>query len=111
MRKINHYTNAKLMLALIDGTMTCEELAEHIGLHYVTVLQYTRELHRVKAAHIATWEPDSRGRHVKKVFKLGPGKDAKRPGTTPSERTARYRRKQAHQQLIGLTAGPYTVSA
>ena len=110
-RKISHYTNARLIAALVDGTMTCEELAEHVGLHYVTVLQYTRELHRAKAVHIVTWEPDSRGRHVKKVFKLGPGRDAVRSKLTAAQRTARHRNKQAFKELIGKTAGPYMVSA
>ncbi len=54
--KINAFTQAKLIEAMLDGVYNCQELAEITGLHYVTVLHYTRELHRAKAAHICQWD-------------------------------------------------------
>lgn len=100
--KINAFTQARLIKLLLDGSHNCMELAEETGLHYVTVLQYTRELHRVGAAHICMWEKDTRGRDLVKIYKLGKGRDAKREKMTPVERTARYRAKQKNLQLINV---------
>ena len=91
--KINAISQAQLIKAMLDGTMTCQELAEHTGLHYVTVLQYTRELHAAGAAHICCWEKDCYGRDSLKVYKIGEGKDAKRQKMSMAERQARYRSK------------------
>jgi predicted ArsR family transcriptional regulator len=87
--KINAITQAQLIKAMLDGTLTCQELAEETGLHYVTVLQYTRELHAAGAAHICLWEKDTLGRDSVKVYKIGEGKDAKRQKMTGAERQAR----------------------
>lgn len=104
--KINALTQAHLIKLLLEGAFTCQELADKTGLHYVTVLQYTRELHRIGAAHISEWEKDQRGRDMLKIYKLGPGKDAKRRRMTANERTARHRAKarQLKSQLTILGA-------
>ena len=86
--KINAFTQAKLIEAMLDGVYNCQELAEITGLHYVTVLHYTRELHRAKAAHICQWDKDSRGRDVVKIYRIGRGKDAKREKLTAVQRQA-----------------------
>lgn len=98
--KINRFTQALLIKLLLEGVYTCEQLAEETGLHYVTVLDYTRELHRVGAAHISSWEKDARGRDVVKVYRLGAGKDAKREKLTPAQRQARYRAKVRQLDMI-----------
>lgn len=103
--KINAITQAKLIAAMLDGIYTCEDLAELTGLHYVTVLQYTRELHREGAAHINSWEKDSRGRDSIKVYKIGRAKDAKRAKLTAAQRQARHRAKVKNLEMIALTAG------
>lgn len=99
MCKMNAIAQALLIKLMWEGIYTCEQLAEETGLHYVTVLEYTRALHRFGAAHIASWEKDGRGRDLIKVYKLGPGKDAKRQRMTPAERSARHRSKQRHLEL------------
>ena len=104
-KKINAFTQALLIKYLLEGAYTCQQLAEETGLHYVTVLDYTRELHRVGAAHIASWEKDARGRDVIKVYKLGAGRDAKRQRMTASERQSRVREKQKAAQLAQVMAG------
>jgi hypothetical protein len=71
----------------------------------VTVYQYTRELRRFGAAHITRYEPDARGRHIVKIYKLGKGKDASRVSMTPSERTARYRNKLRAIKEANIFAG------
>lgn len=104
-RKINAITQAQLIKLLLEGIYTCQQLADETGLHYVTVLQYTRELHRFGAAHIAHWEKDSRGRDVLKVYKLGNGKDAKRQKLSGAERQARTRQKRKAVELAQVLGG------
>ena len=105
--KINAITQAQLIKLLLEGIYSCRELAEHSGLHYVTVLQYTRELHRVGAAHISSWEKDDRGRDAIKVYKLGAGKDAKRQRMTQAERQQKRRAKKRMAEVIHMTAGTF----
>ena len=92
--KINAVLYARMCSLMTTGDMTCQELAEETGLHLVTVYQYTRELHRFGAAHICRYEPDARGRHIIKIYKLGVGKDAKRVRMTGAQRQARSRAKR-----------------
>jgi hypothetical protein len=103
--KINAITQAKLIEAMLDGVYNCQELADITGLHYVTVLQYTRELHRAKAAHICQWDKDTRGRDVIKIYKIGRGKDAKREKLTQVQRQARHREKTRAMELVKRMAG------
>lgn len=100
--KINAITQAHLIKLLLDGTYTCAELAHETGLHYVTVLQYTRELHRAGAAHIAGWEKDSRGRDLAKIYKIGAGTDKRRQKKTQAERQVAYRAKKKQVKLLEL---------
>lgn len=82
---------------MCEGVYSCAEIAEMTGLHYVTVLQYTREIHKAGAAHIASWETDSRGRDCVRIYKLGEGADAKRKtprGKAKVNATARAKRSQ-----------------
>ena len=103
--KINALTQAKLIEAMLDGVYNCQELSEITGLHYVTVLQYTRELHRAKAAHICQWDKDSKGRDVIKIYRIGRGKDAKREKLTAVQRQARHRAKQKAQKVANIMMG------
>ena len=100
--KINAILQAQLIKLLLEGTYTCKELAEMTGLHYTTVLQYTRELHRAGAAHISGWEKDPRGRDLAKIYKLGEGKDKPRQKKTPIERQAAYRAKKKQIKIMEL---------
>lgn len=109
--KMNAVTQAILIKLLLDGTRTCQQLADETGLHYVTVLQYTRELHRFKAAHITTWEKDSRGRDALKVYKLGFGRDAKRTKLTAAERQRTYKARKRAIQTLHAFAGQSSLDA
>lgn len=104
--KVNAIAYAKMCAAMIPGDLTCQELADETGLHIVTVYQYTRELHASGAIHIVRYEADARGRHLVKIYKLGPGKDAKRVRLTQAERQARMRakRKALNDPLLKLAA-------
>lgn len=97
------------MRMLIDGDYTCQELAEETGLHYLTVLQYCRELYKAGAAYIARWDQDKRGRHCVKVYKIGIGRNATKKRLTASERQKRYREKQKAHQITLATKGLATI--
>ena len=101
-RKINAFTQARLIRLLIDGDLNCRELAEETGLHYVTVQEYTRELHHAGAVHICRWEKDSRDRDAIKIYKLGVGKDIKRDKLTSAQRQERVRKRRKMAELLGL---------
>lgn len=107
--KINTITQAQLIKLLLEGVYSCRELAEHTGLHYVTVLQYTRELHRAGAAHICQYETDHLGRELARVYKLGEGKDVKRKRKTAAElqRTCRARKRAANDDLVRAGLATY----
>lgn len=105
--KVNALSFAQLVKYMNEGTYTCMELAELTGLHYVTVLQYTREMYRAKAAHIAMWEKDSWGRDALKVYKIGRGRDAKREVMTRAEIAARYRAKKKGRDFINILRGEH----
>lgn len=97
--KVNAWAYSQLVKHMLEGTYNCRELAELTGLHYVTVLTYTREMHKSGACHICMWEQDSRGRDMVKVYKIGAGRDAKRFKLTPAERQARVRAKKRELSL------------
>lgn len=105
MIKVNAMSQAQLIKLLLDGTHTCYELAEATGLHYVTVLHYCRELHKVGAAHIHMWEKCPRGRDLLKVYKLGPGKDAKRRTMSAADRQRRYRERLKQARMNQVLTG------
>ena len=103
--KVNAISFAKLVAAMLDGTMTKRELAEVTGLHYLTVCQYTRELHLQGAAHIVMWEKDARGRDAMPVFQIGAGKDKPRHKETPASRAKKYREKKGAIEMIQRMVG------
>ena len=98
--KINAICQAQLIKLLLDGVYTCQELAEQTGLHYVTVLQYTRELHAAGAAYICAWEKDTRGRDAIKIYKIGEHRDAQRKRLTAAQRQAKSRAKRFNIDMM-----------
>lgn len=98
--KINALSQAQLIKAMLDGLLNCQELADETGLHYVTVLQYTRELHAAGAAHITHWEKDSRGRDSIKVYKIGEARDAQRKRMTAAQRQSKSRTKKFNIDMM-----------
>ena len=105
-RKINAFTQARLISLMIDGVYTAQELAEHTGLHYVTVCIYIREMYLVKACYIAAWDNDSMGRATVKVFAIGRKDDVPRPASLPrQEISRRYRAKLRRLREIHRMVG------
>lgn len=111
--KINAIMQAQIIKLMLDGDHSCAELAEMTGAHYVTVLQYTRELHRAGAAHICRYEPDRLGRHNVKIYKIGAGKDVKAQKATPRERQAARRQRvdAMREQMVMAGVGRYVKAA
>lgn len=103
--KMNAVAQAQLIKLLIQGAYSCKELAEMTGLHYVTVLQYCRELHEAEAVHICMWVKDERGRDLTKIYKLGEGNDKKRQRIPDKVRQAKYRDKIKQQRMQEVIAG------
>lgn len=109
--KVGAISYAQLIKLLLEGIYTCQELADETGLHYVTVLQYTRELHRAGAAYIAGWEEDCFGRDALKVYKLGAGKDKPRRQRTRAQIARDYRARRRARETLHMLAGQPSLSA
>lgn len=103
--KINALTMAQLMKHLMEGIYSCKELAAETGLHYVTVLHYTREMYRAGVLHIAKWERCAYGKDQVKIYKFGSKPDATRQRLTDVEKLKRYREKKRQMALLHRLAG------
>lgn len=99
--KMGAISYGKMCALMCEGIYSCAEIADMIGLHYTTVLHYTRELHRAGAAHITAWETDVRGRQCVRIYKLGEGVNVKpKKAKTTAQRQETARSKRAHLDLI-----------
>ena len=105
MTRINALSLAKLTRCLIDGDLSCMELAAESGLHYTTVLRYARALHREGAAFIADWSEDTSGRRIIKIYKIGIGNDVIKPRQSNAERMRMSRARAKQLKAINLIAG------
>ncbi len=106
-KKINHFTTAHLLTLLFDGLLPLEALAAETGLHYVTVCDFTRELHRARVLYIDHFDEDTRGRLTLTVYKIGRQPDAKRTPLTEAEKQKRYREgKKLREQQAALSIQP-----
>lgn len=97
--KMNPIHLAELVKLMMEGAYSCHEIADQTGLHYVTVLEYTRAMYRKGIAHIRDWDMDARGRHSIKIYQLGEGEDAVPPRRTNSDRSAAYRKKKNQKRM------------
>lgn len=93
--KVNAMSFALLIRDILEGQYTCEELAQRTGLHYVTVLNYTRQLYKVKAIHVHAWRMNAKRQYTLRIYAIGDKPDALKPrkAMTTAERTYRYRMK------------------
>lgn len=105
---VNAIAYAQLIYHMLDGTLSCKELAEVTGLNYKTVLVYTRALYKAGATHICGWDKDSLNRDTVLLYKIGPGKDAPRQLVPRTEQNRRYSAKRAARAspLLHLGARP-----
>lgn len=107
--KVNALMMAQLMKHLLEGDYTCQELAEETGLHYVTVLHYTREMYREGVLHICKWDKRPESKDPIRIYKLGSKPDAKKKIMTDVEKSQRYRQKKKQLKLVQMMAGDSTL--
>lgn len=103
--KVNALMMAQLMKHLMEGDYTCKELAEETGLHYVTVLHYTREMYREGVIHICKWDRRPDTKDPIRIYKFGSKPDAKKKIFTEAEKKQRYRDKKRQMDMIHRLAG------
>lgn len=96
---------AQLMKYLSEGIYSCKELAEESGLHYITVLTYTREMYRAGVLYIKAWEKDVRGTDQIRIYALGNKPDAKKQKLSIVEKQKRHRQKKQQMKVIQMIAG------
>ena len=104
-KRINASSNARLMKALMDNDMTYQEMADHVGLHYLTVARFMRELHKQKVIHVAEWRRDARGCASEKVWGFGEERDAKKPAPLGPARVRIARARKAQAAMLHMMAG------
>jgi predicted transcriptional regulator len=104
--KLNAYVWGDIINLLLVGASN-REIAEETGLTPDTVREYTTVLHKKKkAVHIDSWDSDPRGAMTVAVYRLGPGKDAKKPKPrTATQRKQAQRARERALQMIHATAG------
>lgn len=103
--KVSAMVWAQLLQLLMDGTHSNRMLAADTGLSYETVREYTRVLREKKVIHVVMWDQDPRGAWTVPIWKLGPGKDAKRPGSRNRERSRERRLRIKQIELQRLMVG------
>jgi predicted ArsR family transcriptional regulator len=97
--KVGAMSYAILLKYLAEGTMNCQELADAVGLHVLTVYDYTKAMYKQGVIHICAWETDAIGRCSVRIYMLGKGKDAAKGSKTRIQISADYR---ARQKLIEM---------
>lgn len=104
--KVNAMSHAKLIKALQVDMHTAKDLAAATGLHYSTVREQLRALHRERLIYIAAYEKDVRGRENAMLWAWGNRPDAKRVALTPSQRQQRLRNRRRMAKLLSLIREP-----
>ena len=104
--KVGAALYALMMRNLLDGDMTCQEIARTTGLSILTVRQYVAALHKKKVVYISGWGTDVYGRYTIRHYTLGEGYDARKP--KPQTRTQivdRYRKRLEQRTLDRVSLG------
>lgn len=96
-QRLAHISLTDVVECMLDGAMTCAEIAEHTGLHRLTVGRVQYAMHQRGVTHICGWGPDSMGRLVQPLYKIGRGRDVPRPA--PLSVTQRNERRRAKARL------------
>lgn len=98
--RVNAIAIAEMLKAAQEGIYTSWELVEMTGLSINTVRGYMNVFHKAGVVHVCDWEEDTRGNRTRKVYKLGAGKDVKKPKMSQSEVNRRYREKTKALKLM-----------
>jgi hypothetical protein len=109
--KVNQTAYALIFKELLEGPLTARDAIELTGLHIQTANNLFKCFKKHKIVYIASWETDNMGREVLPVYQIGNKPDKKRRVMTSTQRSARYKAKQAALKLINLTTNPQGASA
>lgn len=105
--KLNAVMFSIMLENLLSGPCTAQEIAESTGMALLTTQKTLRAMYRRGVIHISGWEKDAANRCTVRVFKLGEGRDARKPLTSRSQMNRKYRAKKAMQPLSLIAAnGP-----
>lgn len=98
--KVNALSFGLMLQYLVEHPHTSfQELADHSGLHYITVGDWVRVWHKLKLVHISGWDPDSLGRPNVKLYSFGPGPDVKRMRKSDAQKARDYRIRKKRNVL------------
>jgi hypothetical protein len=98
--KVNALSFGLMLQYLMEHPNTgIQELADHAGLHYMTVGLWMRSWHTIGLIHLSGWDKDTYGRPNIRLFTFGPGQDAKRPRKSGAEIARDYRAKKKARAL------------
>jgi hypothetical protein len=98
--KTNALSYSKLIAALVnDSPLTVTELQIPTGLHYGTIREQLRALHKERLIFIAGYKKDARDRDNEHLWSWGNQKDVKKFKLSPSQRQARAREKKRLAQI------------
>ena len=96
---------AQMIRLLTQDPHTFAELAEETGLHYITVREWVREMHRQGIVRVAAWVENTRGHRRIEAFMFGEGADAKKPRPkSGAQRTREYIARKAAREAPSLVA-------
>jgi len=86
-----------------EGEAQKSDLYDRVPAHKKRVEMFLRQLVAMKKAHIVRWEhTDFVGRrYPRPVFKIGPGKNARKPKPMTAAKSAqRYRKRRAKNKFV-----------
>lgn len=105
--KLTAIAVSHLILLLVEGEHTIDELSAGMGFHRNTVVQYVRALKNRKLIYIAGFDPDKRGTCQIPVYAWGPGKkDAVFKRKPANIRQAEHRARKRLAHIHTAIAGP-----
>jgi biotin operon repressor len=104
--KLNAALFAMAIEELMTGPTTAQTIADITGMGQVTVWHLIRALRKRGVVHIDSYEADTNGRQMVRVFALGHGEDAKRPPTKRNEKTRVARQRREAKAKVGVMFGP-----
>jgi len=104
--KVGATLYALMLRKLLDGDISCQEIARTTGLSILTVRQYVAALHKKKVVYISGWGRDVYGRYTIRHYTLGEGRDERKPNPqTRTEIVARYRQRLVQRTLDKISFG------
>lgn len=103
--KVNQSTYARVFALMLQYPCSTHELAQHTGLHIVTIQSLMRTMKKHKVVHIVSWEKDRLGRDCTPVYAFGKGADKPRACKSRAEVSAQHRARQKQKALLQMMAG------